>query len=188
VNRLPWYKRFPAEYLAVASDLSLTEEGALLRMRDWTWSNGPLPDNAKTVARLIREPRREKLVAELLNRFFKLTDEGYIDEDLERQRRHATETSGKRRVAGRAGANARWDPESGEEANAGGMADCMAIGMRPPMANAIKPPMANAIRPPMANATVRASGSPTGIESNSEVDNGVGETYAPPERPAGRRR
>jgi len=105
---LPWYRREPTEHLASAADLSLEEDGALIRIRDWSWLNGPLPAEPREVAKLLRAPRKVALFASLLKRFFRLTEQGWIDADLEDQRAHALSKSAARSQSGAAGAASRW--------------------------------------------------------------------------------
>lgn len=105
---LPWYKHYPGEQLAAAADLGLEEEGALSRMRGWSWLNGPLPSDTHEVAKLLRAPRRVTLIASLLERFFQLTEAGWIDSELEEQRANALSKSAARSQSGAAGAASRW--------------------------------------------------------------------------------
>lgn len=161
MSALPWYKRTPSEHMVAASDISLEEEGALLRMRDWQWSNGPLPADPAVVAKLIRAPRKSSVVAALLARFFTETEDGMVDGTLEAQRHQAIAKRSKLSKAGSMGAASRWTDDG--------------------MANAI----ANAIEPPMAKAIIRASRSLQGEGSTSEIGSTTTHAHGEPLRPAG---
>ena len=104
---LPWYKHFPSEHIASTADLTLEEEGALFRLRDWTWCNGALPHDPAVVSKLIRAPRKGPLVELLLARYFESTPAGYIDANLESQRHHAEAKREKLISAGAKGGSAR---------------------------------------------------------------------------------
>lgn len=122
-RELPWYKREPGEHLAAAADLDLEQEGALLRMRDWFWLNGPLPADSREVAKLLRAPRRAALFAALLDRFFELTHAGWIDPALEEQRTSAQDKRARLSQSGAAGAAARWGGDGMANAKANAMAN-----------------------------------------------------------------
>lgn len=103
-NRLHWRRHCPGDHLARAADLSLEEDGALLRLLDWAWTNGPIPVDAAGAAKLIRAPKsKAKMVGEVLARFFVLSDSGYTSPLLDEERREAEELVHKRREFGQAG-------------------------------------------------------------------------------------
>lgn len=114
--RLPWYKHYPADHLVVAADLSLQEEGALARMRDWSWCNGPLPHDPIIIAKLIRSPRKGAMVAALIARYFIQTPAGYVDEKIEVQRLHAETKRAHLAAAGAKGGLAKRFEEDGANA------------------------------------------------------------------------
>ncbi|MBI2803113.1 MAG: DUF1376 domain-containing protein [Gammaproteobacteria bacterium] len=125
-STLPWYKHCPIDHLVDTADLTAEEDGALLRMRGWSWINGPLPEAPTEVAKLIRTPRKVALVSGLLQRFFTQTNAGYIDEKLEAQRQHAETKRAKLVTAGTAGAASRWSDGNMANATADAMPNAIA--------------------------------------------------------------
>lgn len=106
--RLHWRRHSPGDHLAKAADLTLEEDGALMRLLDWYWMNGPIPADAGRVAKLIRAPRETAdMVADLLDRFFQLEAEGYVSIELDAERGHAEHIVEQRRSAGRSGGLAK---------------------------------------------------------------------------------
>ncbi len=160
-NRLPWYKHFPADHLVATADLTLAEEGALRRMLDWSWIHGALPNDPDEVAKRIRAPGDVEMVNGLLIRYFTRSDNGYVNDDIERQRAHAEQKRVIRSSAGAAGAAARWGDKS--------------------MANAIANGMANAIATPRQKPLYArsGSGSPVGICTDLEDSTGDGGVVVP---------
>ena len=143
-ERLPWYKKFPVEHLLAAADLSLESEGALMRMRDWSWIHGPLPKSPQEIATLLRAPKKSALIGELIHRFFREAAEGFVDPELEKQRLDAQDKSKKRATAGGLGAEARWHGK--------------------PIANAIQEPWQ---LPPYARSKISIGGISTDLREDS---------------------
>ncbi len=106
--RLHWRRHCPGDHLAHAADLTIEEDGALLRLLDWYWMNGPIPADAKLATKLIRAPKvKAAMVGALLDRFFALIDVGYVSPVLDEERSHAVDVVRKRKDAGRAGGQAK---------------------------------------------------------------------------------
>lgn len=107
-RRLHWRRHCPGDHLAHAADLTLEEDGALLRLRDWYWMNGPIPADVDLATKLIRAPRaKSAMVNKLLARFFLLRDEGYVSLELDDERSHAERVVEQRKTAGRSGGMAK---------------------------------------------------------------------------------
>ncbi|MBI4696362.1 MAG: DUF1376 domain-containing protein [Gammaproteobacteria bacterium] len=131
-RRFPWYKFEPLEHLAATADLSLEAEGALIRMKNFQWLNGPLPKSSDEIAKIIRAKRRHRpMIDDILARFFRLTDAGYEHPELAEKMAEAAAKSEKRAAAGKEGAAARWDDkpmanaiEPNDEHTAGGDGNC----------------------------------------------------------------
>lgn len=106
--RLHWRRHSPGDHLAMAADLTLEEDGALLRLLDWYWMNGPIPTDVERAAKLIRVPgKKAGMVAELLARFFRLGSDGYVSVELDDERDHARYIVEQRKSAGRNGGLAK---------------------------------------------------------------------------------
>ncbi len=104
MSRLFWYRHSPGDHLAQAADLSLEQDGALLRLRDYYWMNGPIPTDPAIATSRIRAPRsKSAMVAGLLARFFLHTDDGYVSPGMDDERVHARAVRQKRVEAGRLG-------------------------------------------------------------------------------------
>jgi len=108
--RLHWRRHCPGDHLARAADLTLEEDGVLLRLLDWYWMNGPIPADVERAMKFIRAPKNKaNMVREILNRFFRLDiDSGnYVSLDLSEERAHAEDVVEQRKSAGRDGGLAK---------------------------------------------------------------------------------
>jgi uncharacterized protein YdaU (DUF1376 family) len=113
----PFFKFFVGDYLQDTMGLSCCEHGVYMLLLAASWKRGPLPDDMDHVARLAANPPIEALRF-ILNEYWTLTERGWINARLERERAEVDDIIEKRRLAGQRGADARWQTHSKGMANA----------------------------------------------------------------------
>ncbi|MGP4717166.1 YdaU family protein [Psychrobacter sp. T6-6] len=96
----------PKDYMSKTSFLEPMEDLAYRRMLDYCYLNEqPLPKDITEIALLISMRTHSDSIAVVLHYFFELTDDGYINDRVERDIKAYQEKS----VKARASARARWD-------------------------------------------------------------------------------
>ena len=96
----------PKDYMSKTSFLELMEDLAYRRMLDYCYLNErPLPKDITEIALLISMRTHSDSIAVVLHYFFELTDDGYINDRVERDIKAYKAKS----VKARASARARWD-------------------------------------------------------------------------------
>lgn len=124
-----WYPRYFKDYAAKTAHLSLAEHGAYALLLDYYYQGGgKLMANAMAIVRVCRCQTDEErsAVQSVLEQFFRIDEHGmYRNDRADREMGIAANISLARSVAGKAGAQARWNKAQG-----------MPIGMRGPLANA----------------------------------------------------
>lgn len=100
----PWLPLYCADYLADTAHLSAEESGTYLGLLMLAWLKGPLRESVNRLAVAVKG--RPSVVQSVLSEYWVQTDEGWINNRLERERAHAQEVSDKRRKAREARANA----------------------------------------------------------------------------------
>jgi uncharacterized protein YdaU (DUF1376 family) len=81
----PWYSWFPGDYAADTKDLSCLEHGCYRLLLDASWCMGPLQADLERLSRLAAGCPT-KVVRFILERFWILTDNGWVNQRLERER------------------------------------------------------------------------------------------------------
>jgi uncharacterized protein YdaU (DUF1376 family) len=105
----PAYQHYAREWLASTSRLTLAAQGALQRLRDTEWSEGPLPDDPKKLARILGITIPEfKVLWDELQPWFVKQDGGLVNQQLEEYRRDREQYRTEQRARGTLGAQARW--------------------------------------------------------------------------------
>lgn len=116
----PWMPLYVGDYLAGTGHLSVRQHGQYLLLLMHHWRTGPLPDDDRLLARIVRTDvrnfRRHDSV--ILRAFFVLTSEGLVQHRLMKERAHVLDVSEKRSAAGRMGGRPRKpNGEVREESN-----------------------------------------------------------------------
>lgn len=104
---LPYFKFYPADWLADVLDLTLEQRGAYITFLAWSWKRDrPLPledeGRAKILGATVRQ--LQPIWRELADHWEE-TAEGFVNGRLEREREKAQKRSG----AAKASAGARWN-------------------------------------------------------------------------------
>lgn len=100
---LPWYPFYPGDYAADTSGLSCEEHGCYFLLLNASWTQGPLQNDLNRLQRLSANPSAETL-RYILERYWKLIHQGWINEKLERVRMAQNETH-MRKIIGAAKTN-----------------------------------------------------------------------------------
>lgn len=112
-----YYKFHPKDYMSKTSFLEPLEDLAYRRMLDYCYLNEkPLPSDVEEIALLVSMRSHCDSIAVVLRYFFELTEDGYINDRVEKVLEAYQEKSEKARVSARA----RWDkrkPKSDSKAN-----------------------------------------------------------------------
>ena len=116
----PYFAFFPGDYLADTMGLSCCEHGVYLLLLAVSWQRGPLPDDMDHLARLAANPPIEALRV-ILNTYWTLTERGWINARLERERDYILKKSEK----ARASALARWGDANAMRTHSERNADAM---------------------------------------------------------------
>jgi hypothetical protein len=145
-----WYKRWPSTEFAETIVLNCEEYGLLQRFRDHSIVNNGIEDDQELIQRLgarfgLSRYKLKKLWPRIEN-FFTLRDQRFVYEQDEQERHQLFIIRGKRQLAGRLGAQARWSERDRTASD----------GENVPMANA------------MANAISLPSGLPSEVEVEVE--------------------
>jgi uncharacterized protein YdaU (DUF1376 family) len=116
-NNDRWMPVYVADYLGDTMHLTTLQHGALFLCLMHYWRTGPLPDNDQALAQIARTDLRtwKREIAPMLRPLFAANGSGVLhqkrmDQELERW----AEISGKRREAGKAGAEATWKRNGGK--------------------------------------------------------------------------
>lgn len=99
----PYFPFFPGDYLADTMGLSCCEHGVYLLLLAVSWQRGPLPDDMDHLSRLAANPPIQALRF-VLETYWTRTEQGWLNERLERERRAVSVKSEK----AKASALARW--------------------------------------------------------------------------------
>jgi uncharacterized phage protein (TIGR02220 family) len=102
----PWFKFFPSDYLSDTMGLSCCEHGVYLLLLAVSWKRGPLPDDMDHLARLAANPPIETLRF-ILESYWTRTEQGWLNERLEREREEMLVKHQRRVNAGRQGGQAK---------------------------------------------------------------------------------
>lgn len=158
-----WYKRWPHNEFAETIVLNCEEYGLLQRFRDYSIVNNGIENDLELIQRLgarfgLSRYKLKKLWPRIEN-FFTLREQRFLYEQDEQERHQLFIIRGKRQLAGRLGAQARWTDR-----------DKVASGGE---------------NLPMASAMANAIGLPPGLPSEVEVEVDVEvEGEPPPPTPA----
>ena len=117
VNVVHYYNFGPKDYMSKTSFLEPMEDLAYRRMLDYSYLNErPLPVDIAEIALLINMRTHSDSIAVVLHYFFELTDDGYINDRVERDVKAYQAKSNKARES----ANKRWGkskPKNGSKIN-----------------------------------------------------------------------
>jgi uncharacterized protein YdaU (DUF1376 family) len=114
-KRDTWMPLYIGDYLADTSRLSTEQHGAYLLLLMDYWRNGPPPNDDDTLASICKlTPAQWRRHAPLLMTFFDIEDGLLIQRRAEDERLKAGQISGKRKAAGKAGADKRWGKGGGK--------------------------------------------------------------------------
>lgn len=127
VNVVHYYNFGPKDYMSKTSFLEPMEDLAYRRMLDYSYLNErPLPVDIAEIALLISMRTHSDSIAVVLHYFFELTDDGYVNDRVERDVKAYQAKSNKARES----ANKRWGkskPKSDSKINDGnGLCECNA--------------------------------------------------------------
>jgi uncharacterized protein YdaU (DUF1376 family) len=110
-----WMPLYIGDYLADTMHLSGAQHGAYLLLLMHYWRNGPLPTDHAELAAIARfDSRSWKAVAAPVLRFFIAKDGQLHQKRMDAELERWAQISGKRREAGKAGAEAKWKPNGGK--------------------------------------------------------------------------
>lgn len=108
-----YYTFHPKDYMSKTGFLEPMEDLAYRRMLDYCYLNEkPLPVDVNEIALLVSMRSHRDSIAVVLRYFFELTDEGYINDRVEKEIEAYQEKSEKARVSARA----RWDKRKPKKA------------------------------------------------------------------------
>lgn len=126
MTKRPWFPMYPGDYLNDTPHLSLAGHGLYHLLLHYQWLEGPLPDDAKILAKLTRQNIRTfRKTFEEVSPYFERKNGKIFSRRLEKERSQASERSAKSRDA----ANKRWDANAYADAMPGGNAKAYANGM-----------------------------------------------------------
>lgn len=126
-----YYPFFVSDYLSHTMHLCALGDIAFRRMLDLAYLHEkPLPLDTKQLAKLIRMPKQEALVAEIAAEFFTRTEAGWTSKRVEKQ----IEIYQKQVSGGKKGAESRWKTQQPQ----GFAGEAIAPPLPPPMANKTK--------------------------------------------------
>lgn len=120
MSKQPFLPLFVGDFLAATFTWSGEEQALYLLLLAYQWGSGPLPNDARRLARAVRYDERtfRKLWPTVSGKFIE-TEGGLLNPRLEQHRAKADAIAEKNRTSGRAGADARWrlNGERHESAN-----------------------------------------------------------------------
>lgn len=101
---LPWFSFYPDDYLHDTYDLTACEHGIYLLLLCRYWVSGPLKPDMRSLCRAAAGAKPRHVTA-ILERFWVLTDEGWVNERMQKEMVKSSE-----RVSRAVNANkARWE-------------------------------------------------------------------------------
>lgn len=111
-----WMPLYIGDYLKNTSRLTTEAHGAyLLLIFDYWVSGKPLPDDDQLLAAITRlSPARWKAIRKIVAPFFQVHDGEWHHKRIDEELVAATELVGKRSIAGKEGAAARWGKRRGK--------------------------------------------------------------------------
>jgi uncharacterized protein YdaU (DUF1376 family) len=162
-----WMPLYVADYLGDTMHLTGPEHGAYLLLLMHYWRNGPLPDDDRKLAHIARtEASLWKSIGPVIREFFTVNGDGTLHQKrMDWEVRRWGEISGKRRAAGKRGAEAKHRPHP---SNGGG----------PPAPLPQKPPEVV----PRHVIPQPGDGKRMAIATNLPVDNLANARVLPPEK------
>lgn len=138
MTKPPAFQFYAKDFYASVVSLSLAAKGAYICALTWSWDNGPLPTEPSALARVLTAtPGEFKRVWPEIESRFTLTDAGYINRRLEREREKQDAFRNRKSEGGKKGAEQRWHKDGSVNESAIGspigsaMPDAMANGWPP---------------------------------------------------------
>jgi len=98
-----WMPLYVAEWDADTAHLSNEEDGAYGRLTRYYWRNGPLPDDDKMLARIVRDQRAWKRLRPIMLQFFRVVDGQWRHKRIDAERDRALRFVESRRANGAKG-------------------------------------------------------------------------------------
>ncbi len=170
MNKPPSYPHFAQDWLAGTAHLSLEAQGAYQRLLDHEWVGGkwvgPLSDDPVVLARLLGVTRRrfDVIWREIGQHFPRAQGGGLYNDRLERERLIQEGFRVAKSVAGKAGADKRWDAHVRRD----GRRHAAAIAL--PMAQSIVRSLAEGMAKNALSSSSSPSSSPGKIRVESRVE------------------
>ena len=106
MSATPYFPFYPGDYLADTMGLSCCEHGTYLLLLAVSWQRGPLPDDMDHLQRLAANPSIEAL-RYILQEYWTLTERGWINARMEREREKLEQLKARQSAAGKAAVEAR---------------------------------------------------------------------------------
>lgn len=127
-SKLPWFRFYAADFTMDTLHLSAEHVGAYVLLLSKQWVDNTLPSDPRQLARIARVPpdRFEQDVWPDLQEYFVITDDGVMNERLERVRTAQDRARAERSRQAKKAARARWSKSNGDNnkdaaSNAGAM-------------------------------------------------------------------
>lgn len=166
---LHWFPFYHADYLADTGRLSAAQHGVYLLLLLSFFKDGPLPNDPDTLCRIAAGATPSDVNA-ILQRYWVLTDDGWVQPKMEKVRQDCLSRDEANAARALAGAKARWEQKSLENASS------------IPSSNASSIPRSNAPRNAPGNAHLTSHNS----QPTSQKDAPIGALS--PDVPSGRPR
>lgn len=107
-----WMPRYVSDWDRDTGHLNNEENGAYVRLVDWYWVNGPLPDDDKKLALIIRDNRRWKKLRPVLVAFFQRRDGFWYHKRVDAELAKARVIDASRHQVAKTAAAKRWGNSS----------------------------------------------------------------------------
>lgn len=118
MTKPPAFQFYAKEWLSSTAEMSLAAQGAYMRLLAWSWDNGPLATDEARRARLVglTVPKFKRLWSEFSLKWDH-TPAGFTNKKLEAKRAELHAYRNRRREAGKAGADSRWQSHDSADGN-----------------------------------------------------------------------
>lgn len=111
-NKSPAFQFYPKDFIAGTATMSLQEVGAYMRLLCYAWDTGSVPAEGDERARImVCSKAQERELWKKVGKKFVLSDDVYLNERMEVERKKQSEYRRRQSDAGRASAASRHQPE-----------------------------------------------------------------------------